>query len=103
MLGRVGSRRLLLHPCHKTQVDSHARSLCGTECWNAVGVTFGGHKVSPLPTDMVTQPCHSPVSIGDLSNVLLVVYAANTTRPICCGSLSVYTLRESIHGVKVAM
>ena len=36
-----------------------------SEC---VGVTIGGHKVSPISNYTVTQqPHHSPESIGDLS------------------------------------
>lgn len=61
-----------------------------SEC---VGVTIGGHKVSPMSNYTVMQPHHSPESIGDLSQVAAcLVYSANTAHLIYCGHFVAYDL-----------
>jgi hypothetical protein len=59
----------------------HGRSEC-------VGVTIGGHKVSPVSNHTVMQPHHSPESIGDLYQIAAcLVYTAKTAHFMYCGHL----------------
>jgi hypothetical protein len=63
-----------------------------SEC---VGVTQGGHKVSPISNYTVMHPRYSPESIGHLSQIATcLVYAANPAHFIYCGHSTAYDLSD---------